>query len=169
VLVLALTSQVLFWGFVKGDLAALGAKVVGFALVLRGLHWAASAYADVFAALPQPMDVAKGQGVQRTRLTNLQRCGDLVVSVDGALIRASDGLAVGRELEMAYLVSELFPFRVEVEGDPTDMVFGGVGMGDLFPQADLHLEELTRLHLIWGFDDWHVLLFLPVSFLDTFA
>jgi hypothetical protein len=61
------------------------------------------------------MDVAKGQGVQRARLADLQRCRHLVVRVDRALIRAGDGLAVGGEFKVAHLVGELDPFRVEIQ------------------------------------------------------
>jgi len=81
------------------------------------------------------VDVAKGQGVQRARLADLQRCRHLVVRVDRALVRAGDGLAVGGEFEVAHLVGELFSLRMEIQRDPTDVVFGGIVGPDSCPSV----------------------------------
>jgi len=43
---------------------------------------------------------------------------------------------VGRQFEMTHLVGELLPFRKEVEGNPTDMMLGGIGMSDFLPKTD---------------------------------
>jgi hypothetical protein len=113
------------------------------------------------------MDVAVGEGVQRTGFTDLQRGGCLVMCVHGTLVGTAGGLAVGAELEMPYVMGELASLRVEVQADPPDVVFRGVGMGDLLPETDLHLEELIRPHLVRTFDDRHVLLCPPVCSLDA--
>ena len=61
-----------------------------------------------------------------------------------SLLPASPAMA-GAEVE---LVGELAPFGMEVHADPGNVVFGGVGLADLLAQADLHLEQFTRLHLV---------------------
>ena len=64
---------------------------------------------DFLAALPQPVNVAIGQGVQRTGLADLHRGARLVMGVDRALIWAGGGLAVGVKLKMTHIVGKLVP------------------------------------------------------------
>ena len=64
---------------------------------LRGVG---SAYADLFAALPQAVDITQGQGVQRAGFIELDRAGH-------CMVRKSGALTVTAELKAAQIVGEL--------------------------------------------------------------
>jgi len=69
-----------------------------------------------------------------------------MVSVYRTFIRPLHRFPVGGKLEVTYLVGKLFPVRLEVNRDPSDVVFGCIGMSYLFTQGHLHWEKLTAFH-----------------------
>jgi hypothetical protein len=59
------------WDQLYSEVAAASAvQTPEIRLDLQSLHCAASTYTDLLAALPKPVDVAQGQGVQRARLAD---------------------------------------------------------------------------------------------------
>ena len=100
------------------------------------------------------MDVAERHRLQRARLVGLDLDLDAGGSIDRALIRAGGGLAMGGELEMAYLERNRRTLGLKVNRDPANVVLGGVGVCHSLAQAHLdgklfvdYLSNLKRTRI----------------------
>jgi hypothetical protein len=69
------------------------ALIVGLDSSMLGLP--ALTEADLFAAFPQAVDVAQGQGIQRAGLVDLERRARLVMGVDRSRVRPRGGFTMG--------------------------------------------------------------------------
>jgi hypothetical protein len=113
------------------------------------------------------MYVAKSQGMEAARLTNFDRSRHRVIGVHRTLVRTFRRLTVSGKVELAYMVAEPVPLGVEVQIDPTNVMLRGVGMSDLFSEAELYLDGFAGLDLIRAFNDRYVFLGFPVGSLDS--
>ena len=76
---------------------------------------------------------------------------------------------MGREFEASELVGKLLSLRKEKEGYPTNVVFSRVGVGNGFPDSNLHFDEFVGFHRVRTFNNGDVLLGFPISYLDKFT
>lgn len=92
-----------------------------------------------------------------------------MIGVDRALVWSLGGLSVRREVKMPYLIGELLSFWLEVNGNPSDVMFCCIGMGYFLSQGDLHIEQFARFYLVWTFYYGNMLLCFPISRLKEFS
>jgi hypothetical protein len=108
-----------------------------FGVTCAGALASGSFYANRLTGFPKTVDIAEGEGVECARLVDLQRSINPVMRVNGAFVWPVHAFAVRGELEVPHLVAEFVPLRVEEHGNPANVVFCGVGVGDPLPRLTL--------------------------------
>jgi hypothetical protein len=76
---------------------------------------------------------------------------------------------VSGEFVIPDLIAELVSVRLEIELDPSDVVFGSIRMSNLFSEGHGHMEKLVNGHLSGAFNNRDVFLSLPVGRLKQFS
>jgi hypothetical protein len=55
---------------------------------------------------------------------------------------------------------------MEKQRYPTDVVFSGVRVSNLFAYSNFNFEDFISFDRVRAFDYWHMLLHLPICFLN---
>jgi hypothetical protein len=73
--------------------------------------------------------------------------------VERAFVRAFDRLAMAAETEFPDHVGEFAGFRFEIDFNPLDVMFSGVGVGNFFADFERNDKFLVSFDNIRAFDD----------------
>ena len=92
-----------------------------------------------------------------------------MVRVDRTGVWPLDRRAMCVELVVPNMVWEFLFFRLEIERYPTNVMFSGVGVRDLFAYSNFDLKYLVRIYFVRTLDNWNVFLCFPIGFLHKFS
>jgi hypothetical protein len=92
-----------------------------------------------------------------------------MVRVDRTGVWPLDRRAMRVELVVPNMVREFLPFRMEIERYPTNVMFSGIGVSDLFAHSNFDLKHLVRIYFVRTLDNRNMFLCFPIGFLHKFS
>jgi len=86
-----------------------------------------------------------------------------MMSIDGARIRPLCRFPMRGEFRFPDLVRELTLFRLEIDGDPLDVMLSRIGVRHFLADRDFYLKKFSPVHFFRDFNDRNVFFILSVS------
>ena len=124
---------------------------------------------DILAGFPKAMNIAEGDGHQCARFLEFHRNFDFWLSIKRTFIGTLDGFAMASETEFSYHVGKFAGFRLEIDFNPINVMFGGVWVGNFFANFERNDKFFTGLDLSGAFDDRCMFFSFPICGLKIFT